>query len=216
MRIVADYAEPTVNVDAFHCPHCGSYSDQYWTLLRVSIGHHTAQITTNDNYRVGCCNHCKGATLWKSKQMVYPSNGSAPPPNPDMPSDIKRDYEEARTVIDNSPRSACMLLRLCVEKICMEKVSSGGDLNEKIKKMVDRGLDHRIEKALDSVRVFGGEAVHPLQIDLKDDRSTATRLCRIVNHISQWAYTSEKEINDMFDDIPESKKNAINKRNGRT
>ena len=133
-------------------------------------------------------------------------------PNPDMPEEIKQDYKEARDIVEMSPRSACMLLRLCIEKICDEKISGSGDINEKIGKMVSNGLNDKIKKALDSVRVIGGEAVQVSQMDLKDDRETATKLFKIVNFISQWAHTSEKEINDIFDTLPESKKDAIKKR----
>ena len=133
-------------------------------------------------------------------------------PNPDMPEEIKQDYKEARDIVEMSPRSACMLLRLCIEKICDEKISGSGDINKKIGKMVSSGLNDKIKKALDSVRVIGGEAVHVSQMDLKDDRETATKLFKIVNFISQWAHTSEKEINDIFDTLPDSKKDAIKKR----
>ena len=144
--------------------------------------------------------------------MIYPSTGGAPHPNPDMPELIKKDYNEARDVVTRSPRSACLLLRLCVQKICDEKVPGRDDLNAKIGKLVEHGLDDGIRKACDSVRVMGGEAAHPLQLDLTDDKNTATALFRIVNHISHWAHTRKREIDEIYKLIPESKTNAISAR----
>ena len=123
-----------------------------------------------------------------------------------MPEQIREDYLEARDLVTLSPRSACVLLRLCVEKICNEKVPGREDLNKKIRKMVEQGLDSRIEKSMDSIRVIGGQAVHPLEMDLKDDTHVATTLFRIVNYISEWAYTREKVINSIYDGLPDSKR----------
>ncbi len=108
-----------------------------------------------------------------------------------------------------------MMLRLCIQKICDDKIQGRVDLNEKIHKLVENGLDPQIQKALDSVRVIGGEAAHPLQMDLKDDVKTATGLFSIVNYIADWAYTQKKKINEVFDSLPDGKKNAINNRDGK-
>ena len=201
---MVDYIQPEVGKDAYNCPHCGSYSDQYWA--QMMHGHHYIE-----SFRIGECNKCKEITIWEDIKMVFPLTGNAPLPNPDMPEEIKQDYLEARDIITRSPRSACVLLRLCVEKICDEKVS-GGDLNEKIGKLVEQGLDSNIKMALDAVRVIGGQAVHQLEMSLKDDTKTALALFEIVNYISVWAHTSKKQIDSIFQNLPDSKKAAINKR----
>ena len=203
-----DYVQPEVNKDAFHCPHCDSYSSQYLGSMCQNGQDHR---DIADFYVIRCV-RCDDVTIWEGEKMIFPSNSNAPLPNSDMPKQIKEDYHEARDLVTRSPRSACVLLRLCVEQICNEKMPGRDDLNEKIRKMVEQGLDSRIEKAMDSVRVIGGQAVHPLEMDLKDDTHTATALFRIVNHISEWAYTREREIDSIYDGLPDSKKNAIGKR----
>ncbi len=207
---MTEFTQPAVNLDAFHCPNCGSYSDQSWTNV-IRTGQYVNSVNAN-NFMVGHCRRCRDITIWKEENMIYPSTGNAPMPNPDMTDEIKIDYNEARDIISRSPRSACVLLRLCIEKICNEKKATGKDLNEKIKKLAEQGLEDRMIKALDSVRVIGGQAVHPLEMDLRDDVNTATKLFEIVNYISDWAHTRGKIIDDIFDSLPDGKKEAIKKR----
>lgn len=208
---MTDYVQPKVDEDAFHCPRCGSFSDQAWTGItkRTKYGNQVDQ-----RYKIGCCRRCEKISFWEDGKMILPSTGNAPMPNPDMTEEIKIDYNEARDIVSRSPRSSCALLRLCIEKICSEKIKTG-DLNEKIKKLVEQGLDPNITKALDSVRVIGGEAVHPLKMDLKDDTTTATTLFKIVNYISDWAHTREKTIDGIFGSLPDGKKEAIKKRDSK-
>ena len=206
---MTDYVQPTVQAKAFHCPHCGSYSDQFWTKLSVYNGRASVRY---DSYDIGYCRRCEEITIWKDYNMIFPLTGNAPLPNTDMPDDIKNDYIEARDIAGRSPRSACVLLRLCIEKICNEQKVGSGDLNEKIGNLVKRGLDERIQKALDSIRVIGGQAVHPLEMDLRDDPETANSLFGLVNLISDWAYTQTKKIGNIYDKLPEKKKKAIQKR----
>jgi hypothetical protein len=64
------------------------------------------------------CFNCSEIAVWIFDQMVWPRQGVAPLPNPDTPEDIRRDYEEASTILDLSPRGAAALLRLAVQKLC--------------------------------------------------------------------------------------------------
>lgn len=203
-----NHVSPALNSSEFNCPHCGSFSDQYWMVLQKST--HVG-IRNHDDYEVSSCRKCGDVTIWHMEEMVYPFSGNAPLPNADMPKSAMNDFLEARDIVNRSPRSSCVLLRLAIEKIC-DDLKVTGDLNEKIKKLVDRGLDERIQKALDAVRVIGGEAVHPLEMDLKDDSKTASSLFSLVNIISNWAYTEKKKIEDIFDSLPDGKKEAISKR----
>ena len=206
-----DYEPPALKKEAFHCPHCSIHSHQYWNSM-----YHVPSTYHVEDFTISCCSYCEDTAIWKNEEMVFPRSGNAPLPNPDMPDSIKEIYVEARNVATPSPRSACVLLRLCVESICNEKINTTEDLNAKIKKMVQLGLNERIKNALDIVRVIGGEAAHPLTMNLKDDKQTAIALFHIVNSISDWAYTSEKRIDNLYGNLPQSKKTAIDKRDGKT
>ncbi|MBO6603639.1 MAG: DUF4145 domain-containing protein [Roseicyclus sp.] len=129
------------------------------------------------------CFNCNHIGIWIYDRLVYPQRGEAPPANPDMPDDIRRDYDEASTILDLSPRGAAALIRFSIDRLCGQLGDSKKTINENIKALVAGGLDPRIQKALDAVRVIGNNAVHPGQIDLKDDRATAESLFRLLNLI---------------------------------
>lgn len=144
--------------------------------------------------------------------MVYPDSSSVQFPNPDLPDDIKADYQEARTIISRSPRGACALLRLCVQKLCGFLGESGKDINADIAALVKKGLNPKIQKSLDIVRVIGNEAVHPGQIDLRDQPATATQLCILLNTIADAMITQPKIIESLYAGLPEAKLQQIEQR----
>lgn len=148
--------------------------------------------------------------------MVYPNQSVAPLPSEDMPEDIRRDYEEARAVVNSSPRAAAALLRLATEKLVMHLLRDDykGNLNDGIAELVRRGLPSKVHKALDSLRVIGNESVHPGQIDLSDSQETAIALFQVLNLIVDHMLTAEKQIDEVYGMLPETKRAAIEQRDG--
>jgi hypothetical protein len=88
----------------------------------------------------------------------------------------------------------------------------GRDLNTDIANLVKGGLDQKIQKAMDVVRVIGNNAVHPGQIDLRDDQATALRLFDIVNLIVESTVGRSKHIDALYAKLPEGALKAIEKR----
>ena len=127
--------------------------------------------------------------------MIHPSGGNTPLPHPDLPQEIKEDYEEARSVFSKSPRSCRALLRLTIQKLTNMILGENKkkNLSDNIQLLVKAGLQSDIHKALDIVRVIGNNAVHPGQIDV-DSMETASKLFRLVNLIVQQVITEPKEI----------------------
>jgi hypothetical protein len=147
--------------------------------------------------------------------MRIPISGAAPQPHPDLPDDIKSDYEEAMSIVSASPRSAAALLRLVLQKFTNDLLRNDkkGNLNDNIELLVQRGLRSDIQKALDVIRVLGNNAVHPGEINLKEDEETAARLFALINIIAVEMITQPKEIVALYDDLPEKDKQKIDKRN---
>ena len=166
------------------------------------------------NLFISRCYNCKDIAIWIHERLVYPQRGEVPPPNPDMPDEIRRDYDEASAILDLSARGAAALIRLSIQKLCKHLDQQGKNINDDIKALVAEGLDPRIQKALDVVRVVGNNAVHPGQIDLKDNRAIAESLFRLLNLIVEKMISVPKHVDEVYATLPESARKAIDKRDG--
>jgi hypothetical protein len=60
--------------------------------------------------------------------------------------------------------------------------------------------------------VIGNEAVHPGELNLRDDREIATKLFKLVNFIAAKMISEPKEIQDLYNGLPSTKLEAINRR----
>lgn len=167
------------------------------------------------NLHLSECYNCKKIAVWVHGNLVFPSQRVGVAPNSDLPPEIIRDFEEARAIVDNSPRGAAALMRLAVQKLCAHLGEKGKSIDEDIASLVAKGLNPLVQKALDVVRVIGNEAVHPGTVDLKDDRDTAMRLFGLVNAIADQMITHPKSVKEMYDQLPAGKRAAIDVRNER-
>jgi hypothetical protein len=165
------------------------------------------------NLQISRCYSCKNLSVWIDRRVAYPvTNFDGVPPNEDLPPDIKRDFNEARAILSASPRGAAALLRLCIQKVCKQLGEPGENINSDIASLVKKGLDVRVQQALDIVRVIGNDSVHPGQIDLRDDPATAARLFELVNLIAERMISEPRRVDEMFNALPEAKKSAIEAR----
>ena len=107
----------------------------------------------------------------------------------------------------------CALLRLAIDRLCNELGETDRDINKNIGALVEKGLPKPVQQALDVVRVVGNKAVHPGQIAFDiDDKETAIALMRLVNMITERMISEPKEIDSLFQRLPESAKESIEKR----
>ena len=203
------YKLPQFAETSFNCPLCHAYAEQSWSSVYFKIGGGMASIESS---YISRCSHCRAYSYWIDEKLIYPSISNAPHHTEDLPEEIKKDYEEAREILNKSPRGAAALLRLCVQKLCGHLGESGKDINKDIGSLVVKGLPTRVQQSLDIVRVIGNDAVHPGQIDLKDDIETATKLFQLINIIVDVIITQPKEIDKMFNSLPENKLDGIKTR----
>lgn len=210
--VEAKYVAPSFKADAFHCPHCGVYSHQLWperTLYDPGSGmsYHDIKGLT-----VSICMRCTNYALWLNGKMISPISSIAPLPIEDMPADVGEDFLEARNIVNTSPRASAALLRLALQKLMPHLGEKGENINDDIASLVRKGLPEKMQKALDSLRVIGNNAVHPGQIDLKDDAQTAIALFDLLNMIVEVMITQPKKVDQIYDKLPSSIQDAIKKR----
>jgi hypothetical protein len=206
------YQGPYWDGSAFNCPFCKAYANQIWFSLYYWNGSYIA-VNPNGGTKICYCTHCKEFSIWHEWKMIYPEFYGIEPPNPDLNEDIKKDYLEAASILQKSPRGAAALLRLALQKLMIQLGEKGENLNDDIANLVKKGLPVKVQQALDALRVIGNEAVHPGTLDLKDDQETAGQLFKLVNFIAEKMITEPKEIEEIYNKIPDSKKQQIKKRN---
>src|SRR6266404_348521 len=120
--------EPAKGVNAFNCPRCGAFAKFDWYQLIGTIPGGAASQIKHEGAK---CQHCGVFTLWAAVEvstspqsigyeyrLVYPAKMTAPQAHPDLPKECDGDFEEARQVLDLSPRVSAALLRLVAEKLC--------------------------------------------------------------------------------------------------
>jgi hypothetical protein len=146
--------------------------------------------------------------------IFYPTTNlaSIPLPLPDMPEEVTNDYNEARAIFGNSPRSSAALLRLALQKLCKHLGEPGKSLDDDIGALVAKGLSIQIQQALDIIRVIGNNAVHPGVIDLHEEKETVFKLFEIINFIVNQMITQPQEIARIYNKLPEGPKKAIEQR----
>lgn len=234
---MAEYRPPSITQRSFNCPYCNVFAQHFWfhvwvnqdtsneppshwvntsketprlKLISSSIGYNT-DILIQDMV-IGKCHHCQQITLWIGNKLIYPDRGAAPPPNEDLSDDIRKDYEEAASICSKSPRGAAALLRLAIQKLCGELGQTNKNLNDAIGELVKQGLLPKVQKAMDYVRVTGNEAVHPGQVDLRDNPEIVGKLFDLVNGVAQEMITRPRMLEETFESLPKSKKDQIKRR----
>ncbi len=149
---------------------------------------------------------CQKISIWIDEKMVYPKPRLTPLPNDDLPDDIKADYEEASLIVQDSPRGACVLLRLALQKL-MIHLDKDKNLDRVIKNLMQENIDEDLRKALDSVRVVGNSAAHPNELEIRDKPEIAFQLFKLINFIANEVLTSRKEIREFYNEnIPDTAK----------
>lgn len=208
------YSPPSQFQTGYHCPHCGIHSQQIWAReVNGAFGTFAGLNTmTLNGYTAACCTRCKLYQVWFDGKLVYPLGSAAPLPADDMPDDVKADYTEARSILGFSPRGAAALVRLALQRLMLHLGEKGTNLNDDIGSLVSKGLPIDIQKALDSLRVIGNNAVHPGQIDLRDDLPTAAALFELLNLVVESTITQPKKIQELYSKLPQAALAQIQRR----
>ena len=199
-----NYIKPEINKSSFTCPHCHTISQMIFGKVYFNSYNNTLQIAE--------CLNCRGKIIWNNSLYIYPEI-QPQEANPDTPETVLQLYNEAGSIYNKSPRAACALLRLAIDRLCNELGETDRDINKNIGALVERGLSVEVQKALDIVRVVGNKAVHPGQIEFDvDDADTATMLFQLINFIVDRMITEPKKISTLYDNLPESAKQSIEQR----
>ncbi len=220
---------PKYKTGEFHCPHCNVYAEQSWAYIYASYSaqdltlpiYPTKDLSSfretlaPEKWAISKCKHCNDYIIWLDGKVVYPKTINIELPNDDLNDDIKKDYLEAAAIFNDSPRASAALLRLALQKLCIQLGGEGSRLDDDIKSLVAKGLDSSIQKSMDFVRIIGNNAVHPGEINVEENADLVSKLFRWINFIAEKMLSEPKEIDELFKEkISEKAKEHIVKRDG--
>lgn len=218
------YYPPEHAMGQFHCPHCGVFAKQFWAHIEAKriwgntfIGAHvsTFQEDLDKKWTISRCEHCDEKMIWLNNEIVYPKKIIVDLPNDDLSEDIKKDYLEAATIFNDSPRSSAALLRLALQKLCKQLGEKGDNINEDIKNLVKKGLNPQIQKSLDILRITGNNAVHPGEINVEEKPELVLKLFELINFIAEKLITEPKEIEGFYEELPDNAKEQVKERDNK-
>jgi hypothetical protein len=144
--------------------------------------------------------------------MIVPPVALVPAAHVDMPPECVVDYNEARSIVEFSPRAALALLRLALQKLMIALGGNGKNINEDINSLFEKGLPVEVRQALDSCSIVDNNAVHPGEIEIDGTAEVACNLFNIINFIIEDRISRPMQIQSLFAEIPESVKRTVERR----
>jgi hypothetical protein len=210
----AQYTPPEIDKDAFNCPYCEAYASQKWSNLKINK--ENSRVSTPAPSVQGAkrsrCRNCRRYHIWVNGEMVYPKRSPAPLPADEIPNDVEGDYREARQVVSDSPKAAAALLRRAIEELIEYLLDEPeGHLYSDIETLAEENIiDDRIRKGFDTIRVSGNDYTHAGRIYPDDNRQKAIKLFELTNIIVRTTIAEDKLINELYEDIPDTKKRENN------
>lgn len=204
--------EPTSH--GYPCPHCEHRSWVSHSKLYFVVRDVPELAPLFEHHR---CFNCQGVILWYDGQPVYPTAAAGPIANEDMPELVRKDFNEARKVAPISPRGAAALLRVSIDRLTLDLVSEqeGSTLDKRIGVLVARGLDPKVQRMLDVVRVIGNEAAHPGSVDFDASPELVAALFWVVNEICAEMLTKPRRLEELYDALPAPKLLGIEQRDAK-
>ncbi|MCX9108167.1 MULTISPECIES: DUF4145 domain-containing protein [Providencia] len=214
---MTNYITPKFHSRAFTCPHCGIASNMPWS-------NHQTQLHNEDNLYLytARCDSCRNSSIWAAdnqdynsiqNKMVYPDSTGIAKPSEDMPEGVKKDYLEAASIYQKSPRGAVALLRLSLQKLCIHLGGKGENINNDLAALAkDEIVSKKLIKSADIIRIVGNNAVHPGTISDDDFDDVSFKLFKLINMIVQQGITEPREVDETFSTMPENARKAAEDR----
>lgn len=132
-----------------------------------------------------------------------------------VPEAIRTDYQEACTILQDSPRAAATLCRRCLQGMIRDAWGiSGGSLNDEITQL--KSMIPPLQwSVLDALRKLGNIGAHmekDVNLIIDIDRDTAAKLIAAVERLIKDWYIDRHETNELYNSILSASADAEAKR----
>lgn len=206
-----NYHPPEYKKQRFHCIHCGVEAEQSWHNFYCWHKFHGGY-TIHEPLEFSVCESCKKWSYWYDGMLIVPKSALVPAAHQDMPPECIDDFNEARAIVDMSPRAASALLRLALRKLLIAVGEDGNNIKKNIANLIDKGLPAEVQQALASCRMADISATDPGEIVHNDTQDGAYNLFNIINFIVEDRISRPMQIQSLFAQLPESVKKAADRR----
>jgi hypothetical protein len=182
------------------CPQCSEAAPlnivSSWDVFYRELGEAT-------KWTVAKCGSCELPSVWSQDYLPHPmadedgdpwSGYSQVYPQPDralstaIPQHVRDDFDEARTCIRSKAfTAAVIMLRRCIESICVERGVTKGPLVQRLKALRDSGVvDQRLYEWADACREVGNEGAH--SSGKRTDPGDASEVMQLVEALLDYLY----------------------------
>ncbi len=205
------------------CPYCGCRQSYYGNYSYSALGYarynnSKPKQTDLDVFHIKCSNRkCASITvvakdsLTKKQFDLYPQHVHKEFPDY-VPLQIRSDYVEAVTIIQDSPKAAATLLRRCLQGMIRDFWNiKKRTLKEEIDELQDKVTSTQW-KAIDGLRKLGNIGAHmekDINLIVDIDEGEATKLASLIELLIDKWYVSRHEEDELYRsvaDVAEGKK----------
>ena len=208
---MAKYIPPAPDTNAFNCPTSGVYAHQTFKYVAYGISSSTSLYQPLKGMKVSECFHCRNFIIWYEDKILYPRKMTVSPPSDDVPVDIKKIYNEAGLILNDSPRASGALMRLALELLLKDINKNNLGLNDNIGKLIESKVPEQLIKALTILRVNGNDIMHTGEIKIFETAEDVTYLFELFNMIVEELITRPKKLGELYTRIPESQRKRVEK-----
>lgn len=219
-------------MNSFVCPFCEALTSktianykQYYIPIEILKHNPMGPVPDGDVILIECfiCASCGELSVTATRDWgdhpftanVYPRSVFTRFPDY-VPEAIRKDYQEACTILNDSPRAAATLCRRCLQGMIRDFWNiRRNTLNEEINAL--KSIVPATQwKVLDSLRKLGNIGAHMekdvnLMIDI--DRKTAAMLVKLIERMIKEWYIESHETEALYNDIIAANAEAQHKRN---
>ena len=121
------------------------------------------------NLHVSGCPSCNGFALWVGGRLVFPYNVER------TRHLVEQDFEDAAAILNQSPRGATALMRVCIQKFVPLLKQDGHYLNDYISSLVRKALELEIRQSMEVLQVLRNDPGQPSNLETQEDKEMALR-----------------------------------------